>query len=99
MKKLLVCIDGSGYADNICKNAAWVAGQFEAAEITLLHVLPRHSDYEAQCDDHTGSIGLGARTNLLDELTKVDEEPRRTKWLVAAFSFSFFFFFPPSRST
>ena len=76
MKKLLVCIDGSGYADNICQNAAWVAERLDA-KINLLHVLPRHSDYAAPSDDHTGSIGLGARSDLLNELTKVDEERGR----------------------
>jgi len=76
MTKLLVCIDGSAYADNICTNAAWVAKRLNA-EVDLLHVLRRHSDYEAPASDHTGSIGLGARSELLEELAKVDEERGR----------------------
>lgn len=76
MTKLLVCIDGSAYADNICANAAWVAKRLNA-EVDLLHVLRRHSDYQAPSSDHTGSIGLGARSELLEELTKVDEERGR----------------------
>ncbi len=76
MTKLLVCIDGSAYADNICINAAWMA-QALGAEIDLLHVLRRHSDYQAPASDHTGSIGLGARSGLLAELTRVDEERGR----------------------
>ena len=72
-QKLLVCIDGSGYADNICLNAAWVSKRL-GAEIDLLHVLRRHSDYDAPGSDHTGAIGLGARSDLLDALTQVDEE-------------------------
>ena len=76
MTKLLVCIDGSAYADNICTNAAWVAKRL-GAEVDLLHVLRRHSDYEAPGSDHTGSIGLGARSELLEELAKVDEERGR----------------------
>jgi len=76
MTKLLVCIDGSAYADNICANAAWVAKRLNA-EIVLLHVLRRHSDYEAPASDHTGSIGLGARSELLADLTQVDEERAR----------------------
>lgn len=76
MTKLLVCIDGSGYADNICTNAAWAAERL-GADIDLLHVLRRHSDYQAPSTDHTGSIGIGARSNLLDKLTKVDEERAR----------------------
>lgn len=76
MQKLLVCIDGSAYADNICTNASWIAQQLDA-EIDLLHVLRRHSDYEASHDDHTGAIGLGASSELLEKLTQVDEERGR----------------------
>jgi nucleotide-binding universal stress UspA family protein len=75
MAKLLVCIDGSAYADNLCTNAAWVAKQMNA-EIDLLHVLRRPSDYQAPID-HTGLMGLEARSSLLDELTKVDEQRGR----------------------
>jgi len=73
--KLLVCIDGSAYADNLCTHAAWVAKQINA-EIDLLHVLRRPSDYQAPTD-HTGLIGLDARSDLLEELTRVDEERGR----------------------
>jgi nucleotide-binding universal stress UspA family protein len=75
MAKLLVCIDGSAYADNLCVNAAWVAKQINA-EIDLLHVLRRPSDYQAPTD-HTGLMNLEVRSNLLEELTKVDEQRGR----------------------
>ncbi len=75
MPKLLVCIDGSAYADNLCANAAWVAKQMNA-EIDLLHVMRRSSDYQAPTD-HTGLMGFEARSSLLEELTKVDEERGR----------------------
>ena len=75
MAKILVCIDGSVYADNLCTHAAWAAKNINA-EIDLLHVLRRPSDYEAPTD-HTGLMGLEARSHLLDELTKVDEERGR----------------------
>lgn len=73
MNKILACIDGSTYADNVCHYAAWVAQRLDAS-IDILHVLRRHSDYEAPASDHTGSIGLGARSHLLEALTRVDEE-------------------------
>ncbi len=75
MAKLLVCIDGSAYADNLCTNAVWVAKQINA-DIDLLHVLRRPSDYQAPID-HTGLMGLEARSTLLEELTKVDEQRGR----------------------
>ncbi|MFN3828358.1 MAG: universal stress protein [Micavibrio sp.] len=73
MIKLLVCIDGSLYADNICTNAAWAAKRLNA-EIDLLHVLRRSSDYQAVADDRTGAIGIDARSGLMEELARVDEE-------------------------
>lgn len=73
MTKLLVCIDGSLYADNICTNASWAAKRLNA-EIDLLHVLRRSSDYQAPHDDHTGTIGVDTRSDLMEELVKVDEE-------------------------
>lgn len=75
MTKILTCIDGSAYADNICENTAWLANKLNA-EVSLLHVLRRHSDYEA-LSDHTGIIGLGARSRLLEKLSNVDEERAR----------------------
>jgi nucleotide-binding universal stress UspA family protein len=75
MAKLLVCIDGSAYADNLCTHAVWVAKQINA-DIDLLHVLRRPSDYQAPVD-HTGLMGLEARSSLLEELTKVDEQRGR----------------------
>lgn len=76
MTKLLVCIDGSLYADTICANAAWVATRLNA-EIDLLHVLRRSSDYQAPHEDHTGTIGVDTRSDLMEELTRVDEERGR----------------------
>ena len=73
MTKILLCIDGSMYADNICAHAAWAAKRLGAG-VDLLHVLRRTSDYQAAGDDHTGAIGMDARSTLMDELTKVDEE-------------------------
>ncbi|PLX29796.1 MAG: universal stress protein UspA [Alphaproteobacteria bacterium] len=73
MTKLLVCVDGSAYADNITTHAAWAEKRMDA-EIDLLHVLRRHSDYNASSTDHTGAIGIGARSDLMDELVKIDQE-------------------------
>lgn len=76
MTNLLACIDGSAYADTVCTMAVWAAKRLDA-EVYLLHVLRRHSDYEAPHDDHTGAIGLGARSGLLEQLSKVDAERGR----------------------
>lgn len=73
MTKLLVCVDGSAYADNVTTQAAWAAKHLNA-EIDLLHVLSPHSDYDVAFSDHTGSIGIGARGDLMEALVKVDHE-------------------------
>ncbi len=72
MSKLLVCIDGSVYAENLCLHAAWAA-QILDAEIDLLHVLPRNLEQQSS-KDTVDSIGLGARSGLLDQLSQVDVE-------------------------
>lgn len=73
MTKLLVCVDSSDYANNVLEHAAWAAKRLDA-EVDLLHVLRRHSDYNAPSSDHTGAIGLGAKSSLLETLTEVDQE-------------------------
>lgn len=75
MKKILVCVDGSPYGDNICLNAAWAAKRMNV-EVDLLHVLRRSSEYQAPAN-HTGTIGVGSRSELLEELTRVDEDRGR----------------------
>jgi nucleotide-binding universal stress UspA family protein len=71
MTNFLTCIDGSSYADSTCAYAAWLASKMTAS-VDILHVLRRHSDYEASAN-LSGAIGLGARKVLLEELAKVDE--------------------------
>lgn len=72
MGKIIACIDGSVYADSVCHLSAWAAER-SGLSISLLHVVAPHSDVVAK-GDLSGQIGLGANTNLLEELTKLDEE-------------------------
>ncbi len=71
MTKILACIDGSTYADNICSYTAWLSEALEV-KVALLHVMRRNSEYQPS-PDLSGSLGLGARSTLLEELTKLDE--------------------------
>jgi len=71
MGKIIACIDGSAYADHVCHLSAW-AHQRTGLAISLLHVVAPHS--EVVKTDMTGQIGLGAKANLMEELTKLDEE-------------------------
>ena len=68
MKKLIALVDASQYATSVCDHAAWAAER-ASAETTILHVLGRR---EGDGGDLSGSIGLGARTELLEELAALD---------------------------
>ncbi len=71
--KLIALVDGSAYSRSVCEYAAWIAGRTGAA-VELLHVLGRR---ETASSDLSGSIALGARTALLEELSTLDEQRAR----------------------
>lgn len=68
------CIDGSGYASAVCDYATW-ASQRLKAPLTFLHVLDNHPPPDE--GDLSGSIGLGSREHLLEELASLDEKRAR----------------------
>ena len=70
---ILALIDGSVYARSVCEYAAWLATGLDA-NVELLHVLGRRETASA---DLSGSIALGARSALLKELSRLDEESAR----------------------
>ncbi|MEQ8815594.1 MAG: universal stress protein [Thalassobaculum sp.] len=72
MTRLIAMIDGSIYSKSVCDHAAWVAGRTGAA-VEILHVLGRR-DVSSEPANLSGSIGLGARTALLEELTELDAQ-------------------------
>ena len=67
---LLALVDGSAYAKSVCDHAAWAAARMQAG-VELLHVLDRPSARNA---DLSGTIALGARTALLEQLATLDEQ-------------------------
>jgi nucleotide-binding universal stress UspA family protein len=71
MTKIIACIDGSDYTKNICNLSAWVANKTKL-KILALHVAKPHLEIAAKID-LSGSIGLGAKSKLLQELTEIDE--------------------------
>ncbi len=71
MKKILACIDGSSFSDSVCGHAAWISSRIDAS-VTLLHVLP-HAMERAAHSDLSGSIGVDANKELLEQLTARDE--------------------------
>lgn len=72
MNQVIACIDGIGEtAESICDAASWASLQLDAP-LTLLHALDK-SQYPTETN-LTGSIGLGARETLLEELAALDEQ-------------------------
>jgi nucleotide-binding universal stress UspA family protein len=66
---IIAFVDGSTYAHSVCELAAWAA-QRSGAKVEVLHVLGRREAVEGA--DLSGSIRLGARTALLEELADLD---------------------------
>ncbi|MGB0958870.1 MAG: universal stress protein [Halocynthiibacter sp.] len=70
MTKIIALLDGSIYSESVCHHAAWAAKRVDA-EVELLHLIKRET---ADRKDYSGSIKLGARTRLMDELSTLDEQ-------------------------
>lgn len=71
---VMACIDGSNSSPSVCDYATWASRRL-SAPLTFLHVLD-HSEYPIE-PNLSGSIGLGAREALLEELTALDEQRNR----------------------
>lgn len=71
MLKLLACIDLSQYAHSVCDHAAWIATRLNAS-VELLHILQR-KDAMAARNDLSGTLGLGAKSALMEELVHIEE--------------------------
>ncbi|MFY0679145.1 MAG: universal stress protein [Thalassovita sp.] len=68
MSNIIALVDGSEYSESVCHYASWVAGRI-GASVDLYHVLGRR---EGGNEDLSGSLKLGARTQILDELVELD---------------------------
>lgn len=75
MTKLLACIDASLYATSVCDHTAWAARRL-GGSVELLHVIQR-KDAVASRHDLSGAVGLGAKSQLMEELARIDEQEGR----------------------
>jgi hypothetical protein len=64
MKNILLCTDGSAFAENVYKYGAWFANQFHA-RINVLFVTDIRSQQVVSTGNFSGSLGLGASEELL----------------------------------
>ncbi len=72
MGKIIAFVDGSSYSESVCDHAAWVA-KGKGWPVEVIHVLGRR-DESADPRNLSGNIGLGARTQLLNELAELDAQ-------------------------
>jgi nucleotide-binding universal stress UspA family protein len=70
MSKILAFIDGSVYAESVCRLSAWAAVRMNAS-VEIAHVLGRRM---AGTFDLSGSLEMNQRTALLDEYSRLDEQ-------------------------
>ncbi|MFC7702711.1 universal stress protein [Plastorhodobacter daqingensis] len=73
MQKITAFIDGSSYAESVCDHAVWAASRLNMP-VALVHVLGRRSDASSQPADLSGNLSLGARSDLMEKLARLDEE-------------------------
>lgn len=71
MTKIITCVDGSAISSSVTEAAVWISKKI-STPVLFLHTLEKEQQHGA--DDYTGAIGLGARTALLEEMTKLDEQ-------------------------
>lgn len=72
--KIIALVDGSIYSESVCDHAAWISRR-TGAPVELIHVLGRR-DAPPKAD-LSGSIRLGARSKLMEELAELDEQRAR----------------------
>jgi nucleotide-binding universal stress UspA family protein len=75
MDRIITLIDGSAYSESACDHAAWVSRK-TGFGIDLLHVID-HRPGRSGPVNLSGNLTLGARSELLEKLTKHDEEGAR----------------------
>lgn len=77
MKNVLAAIDASAYATSVCGYAGWAAKRLDLP-VELLHVVQRQDPVTAR-RDLSGAIGLGVKSDLMEELVRLSEESSRTE--------------------
>ncbi|WP_237453099.1 universal stress protein [Qipengyuania vulgaris] len=77
MENLLAAIDASAYATSVCGYAGWAARRL-SLPVELLHVVQRQDPITAR-RDLSGAIGLGVKSDLMEELVRLSEEGSRTE--------------------
>ncbi|MEL6816259.1 MAG: universal stress protein [Cyanobacteria bacterium J06598_3] len=73
MKSILLCSDGSAFAEGIYRYGAWFARKFQA-QAKVLFVNDIRAQKVVSTGNFSGSIGLGASEQLLNDLVSLEHE-------------------------
>lgn len=73
MKKILLCTDGSAFAENMYRYGAWFANRLQA-EIDVLCVTDIRDQQAVQTGNLSGAIGIDSAENLLARLVELEHE-------------------------
>ena len=74
MKKILLCSDGSAFAENTYRYGAWFATNLKAEEVDVLCVTDFRAQQAISTQNLSGSIGIDASENLLNRLVELEHE-------------------------
>lgn len=72
MKKLLICTDGSNYAQECCRYGAWLAKKMEA-NIEILYVTDLRQFEVPTVADLSGSLGIQPYEGMIVQLRELEE--------------------------
>jgi len=73
MKRILICTDGSSFAQSSYHYGAWLARRLDA-EIDVLYVTDIRSQTVAYTGNWSGSIGIDASSELLNQLVDLEHQ-------------------------
>lgn len=73
MRKILLCSDGSTFAENTYRYGAWFANQLKA-EVDVLCVTDIRAQQATSTKNLSGSIGIDASEHLLNRLVELEHE-------------------------
>lgn len=74
MKKILLCSDGSNFAENTYRYGAWFANQLKVETVDVLCVTDVRDQQAISQQNLSGSIGIDASENLLNRLVELEHE-------------------------
>jgi len=77
METVLAALDASAYATTVCAYAGWAAKRL-SLPVELLHVVQQQDPVTAR-KDLSGAIGLGVKSDLMEELVRLSEASSRTE--------------------